>query len=282
MPLQRWEPLIKIPISLDTKYLWIKHGKSQEETILPGPSSSRTISSRDTQREWLYPTLNLQWSITRQLLTRLILLQRQNFIKSTASLSSLCKEKDRSSMEQKTTTSRQRLSWDLTTHMQTSTIIQKHQTIKGMRLVILIERKISWTLTGSNSRDKSLRWISEKEFISSLQMCLGWIQILNRRPITEIEKSILLRQDNSNFLQKFFLSQITRHLPLHKNRRERKKTLTENSIIPTLICMDRSIIKTDLLRRTLNLVHRHNGTLSKHRIRDGNLVLIQTNESKRF
>ena len=185
-------------------------------------------------------------------------------------------------MEQKTTTSRQRLSWDLTTHMQTSTIIQKHQTIKGMRLVILIERKISWTLTGSNSRDKSLRWISEKEFISSLQMCLGWIQILNRRPITEIEKSILLRQDNSNFLQKFFLSQITRHLPLHKNRRERKKTLTENSIIPTLICMDRSIIKTDLLRRTPNLVHRHNGTLSKHRIRDGNLVLIQTNESKRF
>lgn len=127
-------------------------------------------------------------------------------------------------------------------------IIQINQTIRiQIRLLILIENKISFILIGLNNQDKIFSKKRGSEFTNYLQMCLGWILTLRSIMIILIEKLTLIKLDRNSYNLQFSHKEITRHSLLLRKLIKKSMMLIDELIKLTAIFMDKFNIMKDLL-----------------------------------
>ena len=156
------------------------------------------------------------------------------------------------------------------------------QITRGIREHTLKERRILSILTGLIKMEPITSSIKEREFISCLQMCLGWMLTQKRDMTIKRGTWILSKQDRNSFLVKFFHRLITRHSLLLRNKLKNRKTLIVNLTITIVIYLIKWTFIKDQLNRIQQLALNPNGILLNRKLKAGNSARVIMRESRRF
>lgn len=156
------------------------------------------------------------------------------------------------------------------------------QITREIREHTLKERRIFSILTGLIKMELITSSIKEREFISCLQMCLGWMLTQKRDMTIKRGTWILSKQDRNSFLVKFFHRLITRHSLLLRNKLKNRKTLIVNLTITIVIYLIKWTFIKDQLNRIQQLALNPNGILLNRKLKAGNSARVIMRESRRF
>ncbi len=156
------------------------------------------------------------------------------------------------------------------------------QITREIREHTLKERRIFSILTGLIKMELITSSIKEREFISYLQMCLGWMLTQKRDMTIKRGTWILSKQDRNSFLVKFFHRLITRHSLLLRNKLKNRKTLIVNLTITIVIYLIKWTFIKDQLNRIQQLALNPNGILLNRKLKAGNSARVIMRESRRF